>query len=192
MVQGGSSRARAPYLDAVRNVVNYEYCPTVLMAGEGHLELEDLHLPPGLGPSFLSVDGLAGRTLQTSVLRQSRAPQTEPAALSERLAWPLPHSRSPARPPPIPCQHRNPTTSWRDGRHGGEVPGDQHRVGKSGRCTKVFMEEQVSDPTKDPRPSQRLAQAPWLAQGGPGGAAGETTPCPEVCLPVLPTSVHSG
>lgn len=29
------------------------------------------------------------------------------------------------------------------------------------------MVEQISDPTKDPRPGQLLAQAHWLAQGGP-------------------------
>lgn len=85
MVQGGSSCTRAPYLDAVRNVVNYEYCPAVLMAREGYLELEYLHLASGLGPSFLSIDGFAGRTLQTSVLRRSRVPQTEPVALRECL-----------------------------------------------------------------------------------------------------------
>lgn len=71
-----------PYLDAMRNVVNYEYRPAVLMTGEGHLELEHLHLPPGLGPSFLSIDGFARRTLQTSVLRQGRMPHAELAALS--------------------------------------------------------------------------------------------------------------
>lgn len=87
-VQGGSSRAGAPYLDAVRNVVNYEYCPAVLVTGEGYLELEYLHLPPGLGPSFLPIDGLTGRTLQTSILTQSRAPRTELVALREGLARP--------------------------------------------------------------------------------------------------------
>lgn len=52
-----------PHLNAMGNVVNDEYCPAVLMTWEGHLELEHLHLPPGLGPCFLSVDGFAGRTL---------------------------------------------------------------------------------------------------------------------------------
>ena len=51
------------YLNAMRNVVNYEYRPAVLMAREGHLEAEHFHLPPRLGPSFFSIDGFAGRTL---------------------------------------------------------------------------------------------------------------------------------
>lgn len=52
-----------PYLNAMRDIVNYEYCPAVLVAWERHLELEHFHLPSGLRPSFLSIDGFAGRTL---------------------------------------------------------------------------------------------------------------------------------
>lgn len=63
----------SPYLNAMRNVVNYEYCTAVLVAREGHLEPEHFHLPPGLGPSFLSIDGFAGRTLQTAILTRQNA-----------------------------------------------------------------------------------------------------------------------
>ena len=55
-------------LDAMRDVVNNEYSPTVFMAWEGHLEPEHLHLPPGLRPSLLPIDGFARRTLKTPVL----------------------------------------------------------------------------------------------------------------------------
>lgn len=70
----------APHLNAVGNVVDYEDRPAVLVAGEGHLKREHLHLPPGLGPSLLPIDRLAGGTLQASVLGQGRRSWTEPVA----------------------------------------------------------------------------------------------------------------
>ena len=71
----------APHLNAVGNVVDYEDCPTVLVAREGHLKCEHLHLPPGLGPSLLPVDRFAGGTLQASILGQGRRSWTELVAL---------------------------------------------------------------------------------------------------------------
>ena len=70
----------APHLNAVGNVVDYEDRPAVLVAGEGHLKREHLHLPPGLGPSLLPIDRFAGGTLQASVLGQGRRSWTEPVA----------------------------------------------------------------------------------------------------------------
>lgn len=68
----------APYLDAVRDVVNNEYSPTVFVAWEGHVEPEHLHLPPRLRSSLLPIDGLARRTLHTPILE--RADETEGAS----------------------------------------------------------------------------------------------------------------
>lgn len=74
VLRNGDS-GQAPHLDAMRDVVNNEYSPTVFMAWEGHLEPEHLHLPPGLRPSLLPIDGFARRTLKTPVLE--RADETE-------------------------------------------------------------------------------------------------------------------
>lgn len=63
----------APHLDAVRNVVDDEDGPAVLMAWQRYLELEHLHLAPGLRPGLLPIDGLAGRALQASVLERGGA-----------------------------------------------------------------------------------------------------------------------
>lgn len=77
MLRNGAS-GQAPHLDAMRDVVNNEYSPTVFVAWQGHVEPEHLHLPPRLRSSLLPIDGFAGRTLQTPIL-EKRVRQNEPS-----------------------------------------------------------------------------------------------------------------
>lgn len=65
------------HLDAPADVIDNPDCPTVLVSWEGLGERGDLHLPFGLGPGFLSVDGFTGGTLQTAILPGEREATSE-------------------------------------------------------------------------------------------------------------------
>lgn len=62
------------HLDAPADVIHNPDCPTVLVSRQGLGESGDLHLPFGLGASFLSVDGFTGGTLQTAILARGEKP----------------------------------------------------------------------------------------------------------------------